>query len=504
MNRRTFLSTAASGAALSGLACGASDDTPSGDTRQSLHPKRPNILIVMCDQLSWKALPAYGNTYAATPNIDRIMNRGVRFSRCYAACALCQPTRPSIWTGRFPHNTGILSNGRRHYVPTLSRRIPTLGDIFSAAGYDTMHFGKTHDAGSLRGFTVEKEGEVEIAGTDAWPVNYDTFRDRYTTPRVVEYLKGGHDRPFLAVADLNNPHNICGWVGHNQGPHEDVPVQVDLPPLPGNFRDRNFEKKPLPVQYICCSHNRLAQAARWNETNYRHYLAAYHHYLDLVDADIGLILDALESRGDADNTLIVFMADHGDGMGAHRMVTKQVSFIEETTRVPLAFAGFGVQGEGTLLESPLVSHVDLLPTLCDFAGLDAPDGLWGASLMSWIEGRRDGSPHDHVVTEWHTEWAYTVSPGRMVRTDRHKYTHYLEGDGEELYDLDADPGETLTLADEPAYSDILDTHRKALRAHLDETVDPFFDLAWKADPRWRNHEPGYRNHRGPAAPMVEG
>ena len=167
-------------------------------------------------------------------------------------------------------------------------------------------------------------------------------------------------------------------------------------------------------------------------------------------------------------------------------------------------AGFGVRGEGTLLESPLVSHVDLLPTLCDFAGIDAPSGLWGASLMPWIEGRRDGSPHDHVVTEWHTEWAYTVSPGRMVRTDRHKYTRYLEGDGEELYDLDADPGETLTLADDPAYSDILDTHRKALRAHLDETVDPFFDLAWKADPRWRNHEPGYRNHRGPAAPMAEG
>jgi choline-sulfatase len=304
------------------------------------------------------------------------------------------------------------------------------------------------------------------------------------------------------VADLINPHNICGWVGENVGVHEDVPVAVDLPPLPDNFFARNPERRPLPVQYICCSHNRLSQAAPWNETNYRHYLAAYYHYLHRVDAEIGLILDALEARPDAEDTLIVFMSDHGDGMAVHRMVTKQVSMYDNTTRIPLAFAGPGVRGRDRVDENALVSNLDLLPTLCDYAGLDAPIGLWGKSLLPWLQGTHEGSPHAYVASEWHTEWGYTISPGRMVRTNGYKYTRYLEGDGEELYDLRADPGETLTLVDDPAYTSVLEQHRALLDEHVKDTGDDFVELAWRADRRWRSHKPGYEHHIGPAAPMV--
>ena len=131
---------------------------------------KPNILIVISDQLSASALPAYGDRYAYTPNIDRILQRGVRFDNCYTNCPLCQPARAAFWTGRFPHNTGVLSNGRNHPVPPVPESLPTLGELFSRAGYETVHLGKTHDAGSLRGFTVEPNGELPVDAEPAWPI----------------------------------------------------------------------------------------------------------------------------------------------------------------------------------------------------------------------------------------------------------------------------------------------------------------------------------------------
>jgi len=267
-----------------------------------------------------------------------------------------------------------------------------------------------------------------------------------------------------------------------------------------------MDRRPLPVQYICCSHNRLSQAAPWTETNYRHYLAAYYHYLSRVDDEIGLILDALEARADRGNTLIVFTSDHGDGMAVHRLVTKQVSMYDNTTRVPLAFAGPGIQGEGRVLSEALVSNLDLLPTLCAYAGIEAPEGLWGQNLMPWLGGEGEGSPHDYVASEWHTEWGFTVSPGRMLRTPQFKYMRYLEGceQGlcEELYDMLADPGETKTLIGDSAYAQVLQEHRSLLQEHVVTTDDDFWQLSWEADARWRSHTPGYAHHRGPAAPMV--
>lgn len=463
---------------------------------------QPNILILCADQLSWLALPLAGNQHYQTPNIDRITRRGTAFAQCYTATPLCQPARAALWTGHFPHQTGVLSNGQNHPVPPVPPHLPALGEWFSRAGYRAAHFGKTHDAGALRGFEIEPVRELAAHGVGSWPVTYDTRQDRYATTKAVEFLRSPLGPPFLAVADLNNPHNICDWIGANQGPHQDLPLEAGLPPLPPNFRDSDaeFTQRPLPIQYLCCSHNRLAQAARWSAANYRHYLAAYGHYLSRLDAEIGLILDALEARPDAAETLIVFMADHGDGLAAHGMVTKQVTFQEETMRVPFCFAGPGVPPQ--VLDGPLVSLLDLLPTLCDYAGLGVPPGLWGRSLASWLRGGPPGgAEHPYVAAEWHTEWGDTIEPGRMIRTPRYKYTRYLENQGEELYDLRSDPGETRTLIHDAAHASVLDKHRRLLEAHLAVTGDPFFSLQPQVEARWRSHKPGYRHHVGPTAPM---
>ncbi|MBN2289176.1 MAG: sulfatase-like hydrolase/transferase [Candidatus Glassbacteria bacterium] len=463
-------------------------------------PERPNILVIISDQLAQRAVGAYGDRWASTPNIDSLAAGGVRFSRSYTNCPLCQPSRASFWTGRLPHETGVDSNGLNYPVPIIPLSMPTLGAVFSAAGYETVNFGKQHDAGALRGFRLVEPEEVELEAPEAWPVNNDSRQDPAAARKCVEFLKGPHQKPFLAVASLNNPHNICGWVGHNVGVHRDLPVPGELPPLPDNFEIDDLASRPLPIQYLCCSHRRLQQAAKWSETNYRHYLAAYYHYLEMADTLVGEILQALYSTPQGENTLVVFFADHGDSMASHRMVTKQVSFYEETSRVPFILAGPGVGGRGRLVGEPLVSLLDLLPTLCDYAGLAVPGGLQGTSLLPWVRGDNPGKAPEYVAGEWQTEWGYTVSPGRMIRTDRYKYTRYLEGDGEELYDLASDPGEKRNLAPEQSYAAALAGHRDLLQEHLQKTADPFFSLEVKADRRWRSHEPGYWNHEGLSAP----
>jgi choline-sulfatase len=274
--------------------------------------------------------------------------------------------------------------------------------------------------------------------------------------------------------------------------------------LPDNFYFNDIENRPLPVQYICCSHVRQSQAAGWTEENYRHYLAAYYHYVQRADNEVGLILDSLEKNGRLEDTFIVFMADHGDGMGSHGMVTKQVSFYEETTHVPLVFAGPGVVNPGRSVSDALVSLLDLFPTLCDAAGLKPPQKLWGKSLMPWIGNpSMEGTPHSYLAGEWHTEWGFTIEPGRMIRTPKYKYMRYIEGNGEELYDMQNDPGETITIHKDPRYSDVLEEHRSILEKHVIDTKDDFFNLEYLADPRWRSHKPGYQNHTGPAAPTAE-
>ncbi len=463
--------------------------------RNKQSSQTPNILIIITDQLAQKGVGAYGNQDVETPNINSLANRGLRFSNTYTACPLCQPSRASFWTGRLPHETGVVSNKANEKIPS---NMTTLGEIFLNAGYETIHFGKQHDAGSLRGFTCIEEEEKEVEGSDAWPVTGDTKRDRDTTLKSMEWLSKSHDKPFLAVVDLNNPHNICKWVGFNEGPHEDVPISIPLPPLPDNFEIVDLPQRPLPIQYLCCTHRRLRQACEWSESNYRHYLAAYYHYTNRVDTEIGLILDALYSTPAGEKTLIICMADHGDGIAAHRMTTKHISFYEETTRVPLIFTGPGIKGSDKLIAEPLVSLIDILPTLCNYANLTVPSGLQGKSLLPWLTDQVTEKEHEYVVSQWSNEYDEAITPGRMLRTERFKYIKYLEENGEEFYDLTSDPGEKMTLINNPNYNEALEKHRQLFKKYLEETNDPFLNLSVYVYPKLRKAHPlGYMHHNQP-------
>jgi len=479
-----------------------------------------NIVVIVSDHLSTRAVGAYGESdWADTPNIDRLAERGVVFENMYTSYPLCGPSRAAFWTGRFPHDTGVLSNGLRVQDPdilpnaSVPEDMPTIGETFKRAGYNTIHFGKCHDSGGLRGFDIVPDGIRESESVPAgYPENNDTWRDHWAMDRFGEWAEGGFPEPFCAVVDLQNPHNICGWIGeHNSldGPVEHAISPKNLPELPANNKVVNWESLPLPVRYICCSHNRGAQSSHYTDEDWRYYIDAFRHYAKMADEHVGTILRLLEAGGVLDDTLVILMADHGDGMGSHQMATKQVSFYEETARVPFIAAGPGVRSGGQKVAA-LTSLLDLFPGLCDYAGIQVPDGLPGVSFAPLLQGAV--IQREFVVAEWYTEWGCTVSPGRMIRSARFKYTSYLEGSvgagdptgGEELYDLDLDRGEMVNLATDTAYCEVLLQHRDMLKRHIRDQADPFYTQKVVVDKRWRSHPPGYQHHSGPTAPMVAG
>lgn len=463
-----------------------------------------NFVLFVLDQLSFRALRAYGNEESSTPNIDAFCNEGVTMEACYCPFPLCQPARAAIWTGRFSHRNRVWSNGRKWPITGIDESFPALGEVFTNAGYDAYHFGKKHDGGALRGFVCSEEKEIRIPDENPlFPFNMDSYADEYTVKETLHFLKNRKsDKPLLLVVDLVNPHNICGWVGKNKFAHSDSAFEgMMLPKLLPNYEFNDIGTRPPCVQYLCCSHVRQSQTKGWTERNFREYLAAYYYYLAHVDEQIGMIMDALKNCSiNFDNTFFVLTSDHGDNMAARASVTKQVTLYEEVTRVPLVFAGNGVEGKN-LTAKGICSSLDIFPTLISLAGIKSIPELDGIdiseSFSSGILPERK-----YVGSEWFTEWGYTVSPGRMIRCGNVKYIHYLEGDSEELYLLDRDPYETHNAVEDQDCKSVLDKMRLLFKQSLEETDDSYLSLEVQVDKRWRSHHLGYQNHEGPSAPEV--
>lgn len=147
--------------------------------------------------------------------------------------------------------------------------------------------------------------------------------------------------------------------------------------------------------------------------------------------------------------------------------------------------------------------IDLLPTLCELADIPVPADKPGISLVPTLKGEKQTQTHPYAVSEWHSEYEVITSPGRMIRGPRYKYTHYLEGNGEELYDLKTDKGERINLAKNPKYTQVLAEHRAMLDDYIARTKDDYPTLKVNADKQWRNHSPGYPSHTGPGGADIQ-
>jgi len=324
---------------------------PAGTMAQKL-PDKPNILIIFTDQQSSESMSTnLGHKYLNTPIIDYLAQHGISFTNAYCANPLSVPSRTSLLTGRYSHETDIQTNIEKEIDPI---EFPTIGTIFKSAGYETGYAGKWHapyDAEDLdsHGFLYMKH--IKTNGVDS-----------LLPAAAIDFFKTKRDKPFLFVASFINPHNICEWARGEKLPDGDIgspPLANDCPPLRPNHEPSKNEADIMQIARASYQAAKRFPVSGFTDDKWRQYIWAYYRMIEKVDAEIGKILAALHESGLDKNTIVVFTSDHGDMQGAHRWNQKTV-FFEESSKVPfiISYIGFKPKKSDWLVQT----GIDLMPT----------------------------------------------------------------------------------------------------------------------------------------------
>jgi len=404
---------------------------------------RPNIVLVVCHDLG-RCLGCYGRAPIGSPNLDRLAGQGARFTNHFCTAPSCSPSRGSIQTGRYPHSNGLMGLvGRQGWE--LPATETTLPEHLKAAGYETYLFGGQHerkDAASL--------GYDHVPEKRAWPAA-DKIADS-----VAQFFAGAPSQPFYLNIGIFEPHRPFGST--------DIVDRGDVyvPPY-------------LPDDPIV-----------------RREMAGFTNLVRRLDHGVGTIVEALDANGLAENTLLAFTTDHGIDMPRAKGTLYDPGI--ETAllmRWPGVIPAGAARGE-------LLSNVDLLPTLLQVAGLDAPEQVQGRSFLPLLRGET-WRPREAIFAEKTHHCHY--DPMRCIRTRRHKYIFNfgilrgieIPADVEmetlasvpelytarrpmaELYDLQNDPLETRNLSGAPNHAALEANLRDQLREWMQQTGDPLLE-----------------------------
>jgi len=458
-------------------------------------PEKPNLLFIFTDEQKQETLRVYGNRKIKTPNLDRLAEESVVFTRAYVTQPVCTPSRSSIMTGLYPHTNGCIENN----VP-LKPEVPTIAEMVEDEDYLKAYFGKWHlgdEEIPQHGFEVwvsieemykgyytkeeyraakasyhiflEEHGFKPDAQNSGYPVFSRGFAARlpeeYSKPaflagEVCRFLRENRDRPFILYLNFLEPH--MPFFGPYDGMYRpedvDLPENFDFPPGPDSpiksrylaryYRDHGFADREG-------EHRTLRTEWEW-----RYLISRYWGLVSLVDTHVGRILDTLAELGLDERTVVVFTSDHGDMMGSHRLVAKMVMY-EEACKVPLLVKVPWLKGSSGLVEHP-VSQIDLVPTLLDILGMPIPPHLEGRSWYPFLRGDRPW-PEEPVFIEWNGRdgdlWVGGPSYGfleeelrraegariRTVVTPEGWKLNLSEIGEHELYNLEQDPLETRNL-----------------------------------------------------------
>ncbi|MFW5732547.1 MAG: sulfatase [Planctomycetota bacterium] len=431
---------------------------------------KTNILLIITDQQTHGAMSCAGNDWLHTPGMDRLSERGTRFTRAYCTFPLCSPVRASHMTGRYPHEVDTPNNLGKHFWAHDIPRESLMGHIFSQAGYRCVWAGKDNPpADGSRDFEVLcSHGDVKVGD------------------RMTEFLQDPGDKPWLASVNFVNPHNICEFARGAtlfEGGVGPEPKTEEMPPLPANHAVPPYEPEIIREMQQRGVENHLPR--NYTPDHWRRYIWAYYRMVELVDRQVARIVDALDKSGQADNTLVWFMGDHGDGCAAHQWNQKRV-FYEEVIRVPTILAGPGVTS-GAVNDRLVSTGLDVLPTCCAAAGIPLPaDDLEGRSLLELADGEpaqpwRDAvfvescaDPESGGNSEADKRRVGKRNMGRAIVTERWKYSAWKWGHNrEQLIDLANDPGEMQNLAVVARHRDTLAEMRRRLHEWTQRTSDPF-------------------------------
>jgi arylsulfatase A-like enzyme len=432
--------------------------------------KRPNLLFIMTDQQFGGAMSCVmGTDYLQTPVMDGLAAQGTLFTRAYVANPLCMPARMSIFTGKYPHETGVTKNARGAVDPD---DLKCLGTYFREAGYETAYFGKWH--------LIFDEERVDAHGFETMgAIERQWEWDTAIREAAVAYLSEEREEPFLAVVSFLNPHDICEFARGDRllnGPVGEAPALEACPPAPSNLAPPIDETSTMTTLRRAYQAGSKFPVGDFTAEDWRRQRWGYYRMIEMVDAEIGRVMKALRESGMEEDTVVIFSSDHGECAGAHRFNQKTV-FYEESVRVPLIISRAG-ETSAAKSDELVNTGIDLIPTMLDFAGIAVPEDLAGRSLRTIVGGGPVLERRDHIVLENHLSQTASIgnlrptSQGRLVRTDRYKYCVYDRGlQREALFDLEVDPEETKNVVGGAAYTDVVLDHRRILREFTEETND---------------------------------
>jgi choline-sulfatase len=427
---------------------------------------KPNILLIMADQLTAKALPMYGHKIVKAPNLARLAERSAVFTNAYCNFPICAPSRFSMLSGRFAHSIGAFDNASEFAAST-----PTIAHYLDNLGYRTTLCGKMHFVGpdQLHGYQERLITDIypaDFTWVPDWEegptnaptgismravveageclrslqIDYDDETEFLAQQKLYDLARRTEKDPFFLTVSFSHPHSpFTAFSDHwHRYRHEDIDLPA-VPPIP-------LEKLDTHSRWLYYSHGRdRIKVTTEHVLNARH---AYYGMISYIDDKVGRLLQVLESTGLADNTIVIFISDHGEMLGERGMWYKQ-TFFEGSTRVPLLISGPGV-GKDRLIES-VVSLIDLFPTLLDLATDGHPPPVAGPidgnSLVPLIHGDSKNWP-DVAVCEYSDMGV--CAPCRMIRMGSLKYS-YTHGFETLLFDLEKDPLELVNLSGDPAY-----------------------------------------------------
>lgn len=455
----------------------------------------PNFVLIMTDTQATNVLGAYGHPEMKTPHIDNLAKTGMVFERAYTCCPICSPARAAIFTGIYPHNSGPWAND----LP-VGNNIMNMGQRFQAGGYHTVYIGKWHLSGHdyfdsgicppgwddeywydgaryLSELTDEekmlwRQGLKSVDDLRNQRIQPDFTWAHRSTDRAIKFLQKRREEPFLLVISYDEPHHP--WTC----PAEFAEKFEDFSYDPGPAGEDALTNKPAHQQ-------EWSAASSWPDHKKRNELSLYFGCNAYVDAEIGRIIDAVHLYSPQD-TFIIFTSDHGELLGSHQLTGKGACMYEEITHIPLIIEQPGQKRSGQRCSS-LVSHIDLLPTMLELAGLANPPILDGNSLVPLLAGCEQSERS--IALEFNRYEAESDSfggflPIRCWMKDHYKLVINLLST-DELYDLLVDPYEMDNLIEKPQVSKVRDELHDELLNWMNEKRDPFRGYIWERRP-WRS------------------
>jgi arylsulfatase A-like enzyme len=405
---------------------------------KAVEPRRPNVLLVLADDMKADGIGALGNPHIRTPNLDRLVQRGFAFSRAYCfgsmVGAVCLPSRSMLLTGRslfhLPAEKILRGNFRQFQAAMADREEGRdwvlLPRVLREAGYETCHIGKSGN-GFVPGLQAFEHNTIR----DDRPPEERANSSQHHADQVIEFLRmrKAH-RPFFVYMAPPVPHDPR--VAPKEFMEMYDPAKI---PLPVNFRPIHpFDDGDMAV--------RDEQLAPWPRTPeiVRRHLADYYACVTCLDHQIGRIIEHLRQTDQLDNTVVIFSGDNGLSLGDHGLFGKQNLYEYGGMHVPLVLAGPAIPAGRS---DALAYLFDVFPTICDLTGTPIPAPVESKSLVRVVTGKRD-AVRDYLFTAY--------KPQRAIRTDRWKLIRYTQINKTQLFDLQTDPRETNDLADKPEHA----------------------------------------------------